>query len=80
MLLVAQISLQAFEKWVVDFFGPINPLRKKILARYIITKTDYLTRWLEATLFKDCTTAAAPKFLFDNVVTIFGFPKILISD
>ena len=29
---------------------------------------------------KDCTTATTPKFLFENVVTRFGFPNILICD
>jgi hypothetical protein len=40
-------ALQAFEKWVVDFIGPINPTTKHSKARYIITATDYLTRWAE---------------------------------
>jgi hypothetical protein len=42
-------ALQAFEKWAVDFIGPINPTTKHSKARYIITATDYLTRWVEAT-------------------------------
>ena len=29
---------------------------------------------------KDCTAEIVVKFLFKNVVTRFGFPKILISD
>jgi hypothetical protein len=41
-------ALQAFEKWVVDFIGPINPQAKNSKDRYIITTTDYLTRWVEA--------------------------------
>jgi hypothetical protein len=41
-------ALHAFEKWVVDFIGPINPSVKHSKSRYIITATDYLTRWDEA--------------------------------
>ena len=41
---------------------------------------DYLTRWEETTHIKDCTTVTKTKFLFENVVTGFGFPKILVSD
>ena len=75
-----QITLHAFDKWVVDFVGPISPVGKRIGARYIITATDYLTRWEEATQVKDCTAVIAMNILFENVVTRFEFPKILIND
>ena len=42
MPLVPQVTLQAFDKWAIDFVGPINPPAKKYGARYIITATDYL--------------------------------------
>ena len=80
MPLVSQITLQAFDKWVVDFFGPISPLGKTTSVCYIITATDYLTKWAEAAPVKDCTAATVVKFLFENVVTRFGCPKILLSD
>lgn len=47
---------------------------------YIITMTDYLTQWAEAQSVKDCTAATAVKFLFENVLTRFGCPKIIMSD
>lgn len=48
--------------------------------QYIITITDYLTQWAKAQLVKDCTTTTTMKFLFENVLTTFGCPKILMSD
>jgi hypothetical protein len=37
--LAPQLTLQAFEKWAIDFMGPIKPPGKRTGARYIITAT-----------------------------------------
>ena len=80
MPLAPQITLQDFDKWAMDFVSPISPPGKWTGARYTITATDYLIRWVEVTPVKYCTNATATKFLFENVVTRFGYPKILISN
>ena len=80
MSLAPQITLQAFDKWAVDFFGLISPPGKKTSACYIIIATDNLTRWVESVLVKYCTATIANFFLFENIVTRFGCPKILLSD
>ena len=80
MPLVPQVTLQTFDKWAIDFVGPINPPAKKSIARYIITVTDYLTHWAKAQPVKDCSTATATKFIFDNILSRFGCPRILMSD
>ena len=74
------MALQAFDKWAIDFIGPIIPLRKKTSARYIITSTDYVTRWAEAQAVKDCTGNTATHFIFEQILTRFGCPKILMID
>jgi transposase InsO family protein len=42
--------------------------------------TEYLTRWVEATLVKDCSVETEAHFLFEQVITRFGCPRILMSD
>ena len=80
LLLVPQVTLQPFDKWVMEFVGPINPPGKTTGVWYIITGTEYLTRWEEFAPTVDCTTETAAKFIFKNIVTRFGCPRILISD
>ena len=75
-----QVTLQLFEKWAIDFVGPINPLGKRLGSRYIITTTKYLTRWEEVALLKDCNIDTTTHFLFEKVITRFGCPGILMSD
>jgi len=58
-----QVSLQPFEKWAINFIGPIQPPGKKTGALYIITVTKYLTRCAEAQLVKDCIGATNNKVL-----------------
>ena len=71
---------QEFEKWAIDFVGPINPLGKRTGERYIITAIEYLTRWAEARAIKDCSATKMTHFIFDDIITKFGCPKILMSD
>ena len=75
-----QITLQAFEKWAIDFVGPINPPGKRTGARFIITMTNYLTKWAKVALVKDCSVATTVQFIFKNILTRFGYPHILMSD
>ena len=72
--------LQPFENWAVDFVGPITPIARHSKARYIITATDYLTRWAEAAVVRNCTVETAARFIFDNIISWFGCSKILTSD
>ena len=67
MSLVPQVTLQPFDKWAMDFVGPINPPGKRIGAQYIITTTDYLNRRVEVAPVVDCTTMTAARFIFENI-------------
>ena len=67
MLPIPQVTLQAFDKWVINFVRPISLPGKKTGVRYIITSTYYFTRWAEAQPVKDCMGAMTAKFLFENV-------------
>jgi len=74
------ISLQIFEKWEIDFIGMINLPVHRTQARYIITVTEYVTRWAEVALVKECIADTTARFIFENIISRFEFPKSLISD
>jgi hypothetical protein len=80
MPLRPQVTLQAFGKWEIDFVGPINPPSKRIGGRYIITGMKYLTRWVEVTPVKDYSVDTTAHFLFEQVITRFGCPRVLMRD
>jgi hypothetical protein len=75
-----QVMLQAFDKWEIDFVGPINPSIRRSGESYIITVTRYLTRWEDVASVIGCISENVAQFLFENVVTLFGFVCILLSD
>jgi hypothetical protein len=78
--LAPHITLQAFEKWAIEFVGPINPPGKHTEAKYITTAIEYLTRWEEAREVKYCSTTTTTCFIYDDIITRFGCPNILMSD
>jgi transposase InsO family protein len=39
-----------------------------------------LTRWVKARAVKDCSATTVVRFIFDDIITRFGCPKILMSD
>ncbi|KAH9309179.1 hypothetical protein KI387_037090, partial [Taxus chinensis] len=52
-------SAEPFEKWAIDFVGPISSATHRNRSCYIITYIDYLTWWVEAAPTKDCTVATS---------------------
>ncbi|KAL2624390.1 hypothetical protein R1flu_008635 [Riccia fluitans] len=73
------LPLAPFEKWGIDFVGPIAPSTQR-QKRYILVATDYFTGMLEAEAMRrdDATTVAA--FLFEKIVCRYGVPLELVSD
>jgi hypothetical protein len=74
------VTLQEFDKWEIHFVGPINPPSKRTGERYIITMTKYLTIWVESAPLKHCSAETAAHFLFEQEMTRFGCPRVLMSD
>eukprot|EP00253_Pinus_taeda_P035245 PITA_35245 len=73
-----QVTPEPFEKWGMDFPGPIDtPSRQK---KYIIMCTDYLINWVETKSIKVATEDKVDEFLRENVFYKFGCPRELVTN
>ena len=48
--------------------------------KFLITATDYFTKWVEAEPLITIEDKDVKKFVWKNVITRFGFPYAIISD
>ena len=69
------ISVDApFQQWGLDFIGEINPTSSG-QHRWILTATDYFTKWVEALPTRQATDAIIIDFLLNNIMSRFGCPR-----
>ena len=66
-----------FEQWGLDVVGEINMTLSK-LHKYILTTTDYFSKWTEAIPLKVINDTEVIQFLQWNIVTRFGVPNYLV--
>ena len=74
------LPFEPFQKWGLDFVGPIKPTAMFTGNKYILVATDYATKWVEAVALRDNSAKSVAKFLYKNIMTRFGCPVELISD
>jgi transposase InsO family protein len=68
----------AFEKWGIDFVGPLPRTQRK--NEYLIVATDYLTKWAEAAAVPKADKVVAAEFIFNQVVCKYGCPLEVVTD
>jgi hypothetical protein len=69
-----------FQKWGLDFIGPIKPTNCYSDNRYIIVAINYAIKWVEAKVLCANTTAITTKFLYDHIFIRFGYPLTNMID
>lgn len=67
-----------FDKWGIDFFGPIDPPSEG--KSYILVCTDYVTKWVEENPMKHHRDNNVAKLMYKFIFTRFGIPRELQSD
>ena len=70
--------IEPFEKWGLDFVGPISPMSWK--KKYILVCTDYVTKWVEAKALLRDTANSVIEFIYEDIFTCFGVPREIVTD
>jgi hypothetical protein len=68
-----------FQQWGLDFIGEINP-HSSVQHKWILTDTDYFTKWVEAILTRNTTDSVVINFLEENILSRFGCPRKIVID
>ena len=70
--------IESFEKWALDFVGPISPMSRK--KKYILFCSDYVTKWVEAKYLYRATKKSVVEFIYEEIFTRFGVTREIITD
>jgi IS30 family transposase len=74
----AQVMIEPFEKWALEFVRPISPMSRK--KKYILVSTDYVTKWVEEKSLFRATEKSIVKFIYEDIFTHFGVPREIVTD
>eukprot|EP00253_Pinus_taeda_P020089 PITA_20089 len=77
MPLKPQLVIEPFERWALDFVGPINPPSNQ--KTYILMETKYVTKWVEAEALPRATEEFVIQFMLHLFVR-YGLPREIITD
>lgn len=66
--------------WAIDFVEPFLILARRTGTHYIITAVEYVTKWVEAEVVETCSSEIAARFIYENIITRFGCPMMIIND
>eukprot|EP00253_Pinus_taeda_P029668 PITA_29668 len=68
-----------FQQWGLDFIGEIHPSSSG-QHKWILTATDYFTKWIEAIPCKQANDSTIIQFLESNILSRIGCPEKIITD
>jgi hypothetical protein len=74
------IKIEAmFQQWGLDFIDEIH-LHSSAQHKWILTATDYFTKWVEAIPMRNAIDTVVIGFLEENILSRFGCPQKIVTD
>lgn len=73
-----QVLIEPFERWALDFVGPITLASKG--KSYILVYMDYVTKWIKVKALPRATEQVVADFLYEDIFTHFGIPRKIVTD
>jgi transposase InsO family protein len=68
-----------FQQWGLDFIGEIH-LHSSAQHKWILTTTNYFTKWVEAIPTQNATNSVVINFLEENILSRFSCPRKIVTD
>ena len=77
MPLTPEVTWESFEKWGLDFLGPIDPPsnQKSCILVYI----DYHTKWVDNKALAHANEEVMSKFIILDIFKRYGIPRELVT-
>ena len=71
-------GLWPFAQWGMDIVGslPTAVAQKK----FLLVSTDYFSKWVEAEVYVSIKDKDVTKFVWKNIICLFGIPQTIIAD
>jgi len=67
--------------WAFDVVGPLGDAYSETKRKsFILTATEYFTKWAEAEAFAEIKASTMVKFVMRNIIARFGVPKDIVTD
>lgn len=67
-----------FNQWGVDIVRPFP--NAPGMVKYMVATVDYYTKWIEADPLACISGRQTIKFMWKNIVTRFGIPKVFVRN
>ena len=68
-----------FQQWAFDLVGKIHP-SSSARHKFIITATEYFTKWVEAVPLSAATGKHVAFFILNHIICRYGIPSSIVTD